>query len=421
MKKIFRTVPALAIAATIALSAASALANTAANTDIVNRARLSYNGTLSAESIITVKVGLIPATPNVQIGRADAAYVAPNSPSKTNTVTITSTANGSADYLVTPSVIASTHTTVPGIAGGATVTVGATVTTGTSGTTYVTVPASGATGASPASINGIAVGDRIIFTVGVTEHSLIVSGFTDNGDSTYKINWTSGAIAVAPSAGTQVGERLDVSLTATPGTIIPADQGLTITTTIQAVVSTGAAPFGGAPAPADRTVDNSVNPNKWTSTSPSILFQKYSRNVYSAAGNLGASGNKDFSINGSSSTYYTTDVKGKPGDTIEYVINAKNSGAAAITATSISDLLPTNYVNDPLLVYGGGAGHIWYINTLGTGAAVLAGAPGANLASWVSTSDPNLIINVGVGATGALAGSIPPGLEVTVAYQVTIK
>jgi len=423
MNNVLKTVPALAIAAALVLSASAALANTAANTEIVNRARLTYNGGLTAESSVSVTVGLIPSTPNLQITRADSAYTGVNTPSVTNTVTVTSTANGPADYTLVPAVIGSTNTTPlpavqPSVSGGATINIGASVTTGASGTTFVTVPASGASGTNPGNINGISVNDTIVFTVGVNTISKVVSSFTNNGDGTYNINWTSGAIATAPPAGTQVGERLDVSLTATPGTI--SVQGTPITTSIQAVVSTGAAPFGGAPAPANASVDNAGNPNIWTSTSPNIAFQKYSRNVNNATGNANGSGAASISINGSSNTYFTGGVTGKPGDTIEYVIRTTNNGAIDITNASISDLLPTKYVTDPVAAYGG-VNHIFYIDTNNVTSQIIAGAPGATPASYVAANDPNLVVNVGVGATGVAGGTIPASRGVTISYQVTIK
>jgi len=419
MRKIFKILPAVAIAATIALSAASALANTAANTEIINRARLTYNGDKTAESSVVVTVGLVPSTPNIDITRADSAYTGIDTPAVTNTVTITATANGPANYTVTPTVTAATNTAggaavQPSVSGGTTVAIGASVSTGASGTTFITVPASGATGPAPAAINGIAVNDTIVFTVGGTTHAIVVASMTDNGNGTYNINWTSGAIAAAPPAGTQVGERFQVPLTATPGTIVT--QGTDITTTVQAVVSTPAAPL--APAPANATAATTP-PNRWTSTNPNISFQKYSRNVFDAAGNTAGAGATSITINGSTPVYYTGGVTGKPGDTIEYVIKAINNGSLDISTCAISDQVPIAFVSDPLPAYGGA--QVFYIDTNNAPTQVPAGVPGANLASYVAASNPNLVVNVGVGATGLLPGTIPASRGITVAYQVTIK
>ena len=46
---------------------------------------------------------------------------------------------------------------------------------------------------------------------------------------------------------------------------------------------------------------------------------------------------------------------------------------------------------------------------------------GANQASFVAGSNPNLIVNVGTGASNIATGTIPVGKSVTIAYQVTIK
>jgi hypothetical protein len=421
MKKFLQAFPALLVAAAVLLTGTAALANTAANTAIINTAKLTYNGGLTAESSVTVTVALVPSTPNVDITRADSAYTGVNTPAVTNTVTVTSTANGPADYTVTPSLVASTNTkpgpaAQPAVTGGATVTIGASVTTGTSGATYITVPASGASGANPAAINGIAVGDTIVFTAGGTTYAQVVAGFTDNGNGTYRINWTTGAIANIPPSGTQVGERLQVNLSATPGTI--DIQGNPITTTVQAVVSTPAAPSGGSPAPANATA-TTTPPNNWTSTNPNISFQKYSRNVTNSTGNSAGVGSTNMTINGGNHAYFTGGVTGKPGDTIEYVIKVINNGALDISNCAISDQLPTAYVSDPITPYGGA--HIFYIDTNSVTSQVAAGAPGVSLASYVAANSPNLIVNVGVGALANAGGTIPASKSVTIAYQATIK
>ncbi len=423
MRILLKSLSALCAVAILCLSAQTASANTAANTEIRNRARLTYSGG-SAESTSIVTVALIPATPNVQIDRNDAIYTGVNTPTMINTVTITATANGPANYLVAASNIASTNTAAlpavqPGVTGSVIAPgtlIGATVTTGLSGTTWVNVPASGATGGAPASINGIAIGDTIIFNDGGGSKSRIVTGFTDNGDYTYRINYAV-ATAVTP-AGTQVGEKIWVNLTASPGTITA--YGADLTTTVQAVVSTGAAPFGGAPAPADITVDNSTLPNKWTSTALSITFEKYSRNVLNASGNPAGAGQLTYSINGNSHEYFRSGVTGKTGDTIEYVIQAANAaGGTDITGSVISDVLPVAYVSNPVgavVDYGGFP--IYYKDTASAvnNQTLVAG-------SLANFATPDLKINVGVGAVSGAAGggTIAKGTGVTIGYQVTIK
>jgi len=383
--------------------AGSAMANVAANTAIVNTARLSFDGG-SANASVTVTVALVPAQPNVTITNATGAYTAPDTPSLTNSVQITSTANGPAGYTVAPTVSASTNSDVPSVSGGTSVTIGATVTTGTSSTTYVTVPASGASGAN-AEVNGIAVNDMIVFTVNGNAYTKQVSSTTDNGDGTYSLNWI-GAIpgGDVPAAGVQVGEQSTVNLSVLPGTAQTA--GTDITVTVQAVVSTAGV--------GDKTVSNGTA-NNWTTPSPNATMTKYVRNLTDAAANPAPGANPTFTINTVSRVYFTSGVTGKPGDVLEYVIVAGNVGATDMTGCAISDTVPVDFVTFKTGVYGGN--DVFYIDPNNATSTFTAGGVGANQASFVS---PDLVVNVGNGASNLLTGTIPAGKNVTVAYQVTI-
>lgn len=391
----------------LAASAGSALANTAANTEIINSARLTFDGG-SASATVTVTVALVPAQPNVTITNANGAYTAPDTPALTDSVVVTSTANGPADYTVTPSVAGSTNTTASSVIGGATVSIGATVTTGASSSTYVTVPASGASG-NDAAVNGIAVGDTIVFSVNGNTYTKQVTSTTDNGNGTFRLNWT-GAIPGGdiPGAGVQVGEQKTVNLSVKPGTVsIP---GTDITVTVQAVVATAGV--------ADIPVTNST-PNLWTTPSPNVTMTKFVRNITSSSSNPAAGSGTTFVINTVTREYFTSSVTGKPGDTLEYVIVATNTGAVDLTGCAISDLVPVAYVNFATGVYGGK--EVFYIDPANATFTFTAGAVGANQASFVAANDPNLITNVGTGATNTLTGAIAAGKSVTIAYQVTIK
>lgn len=384
-------------------TAGSAMANVAANTAIVNTARLSFDGG-SANASVTVTVALVPAQPNVTITNATGAYTAPDTPSLTNSVQITSTANGPAGYTVAPTVSASTNSDVPSVSGGTSVTIGATVTTGTSSTTYVTVPASGASGAN-AEVNGIAVNDMIVFTVNGNAYTKQVTSTTDNGDGTYSLNWI-GAIpgGDVPAAGVQVGEQSTVNLSVLPGTAQTA--GTDITVTVQAVVSTAGV--------GDKTVSNGTA-NNWTTPSPNATMTKYVRNLTDAAANPAPGANPTFTINTVSRVYFTSGVTGKPGDVLEYVIVAGNVGATDMTGCAISDTVPVDFVTFKTGVYGGN--DVFYIDPNNATSTFTAGGVGANQASFVS---PDLVVNVGNGASNLLTGTIPAGKNVTVAYQVTI-
>jgi hypothetical protein len=405
--KFYLTVLCLSLA--IAGFAGNALANTAANTAIVNSAKLTFTGG-SANATVTVTVALVPSQPNVTISYANGAYTAPDTPAVTDSVVISSTANGPSSYTVTPSVLASTNDSASSVSGGATAAIGATVTTGTNGTTFITVPASGASG-NNATVNGIAVNATIVFTVNGNTYTKQVTSTTDNGDGTFKLNW-SGAIpgADVPGAGIQVGEQKTVNLSVKPGTV--QTPGTNITMRVQAVVSTTGA--------ADVTVSNTAaNPNTWTTPSPNISMTKYVRNL-AAAGNTGGSGGTSVTVNGSTNTYYTSGVTGKPGDILEYVVVSTNNGAIDLAGCAVSDLVPTAYVVFQTGNYGGK--DVFYSDTIGpTSTTFFAGAVGVNQASYVSANNPNLIVNVGSGANATTPGTIPAGKSVTVAYQVKIN
>lgn len=395
------------LALVLLASAGSAWANTAANTEIINSARLTFDGG-SASATVTVTVALVPAQPNVYITNANGAYTAPDTPTLTDSVVVTSTANGPADYTVTPSVAGSTNTAASSVIGGATVSIGATVTTGASNSTYVTVPASGASG-NDAAVNGIAVGDTIVFSVNGNTYTRQITSTTDNGNGTFRLNWT-GAVpgADVPGSGVQVGEQKTVNLSVKPGTVsIP---GTDITVTVQAVVGTAAV--------ADIMVTNST-PNLWTTPSPNVNMTKYVRNISNPSSNPGVGSGTTFVINTVTREYFTSGVTGKPGDALEYVIVATNTGAVDLTGCAISDLVPVAYVNFATGVYGGK--EVFYIDPNNATFTFTAGAVGANQASFVAGNDPNLIANVGSGATNALTGAIAAGKSVTIAYQVTIK
>jgi hypothetical protein len=400
-----KTALTLLFAFVMAFSASTALANTAANTAIVNNARLTYTGG-SATATVTVTVSLVPSTPNVTITNASGAYTAPDTPALTDSVIVTSTANGPADYTVAPTVSASTNAASPSVTGGTTVSIGATVTAGTSGTTYITVPASGASG-NNAAVNGIGVGSTIVFTVNTHTYTVQVISTTDNGNGTFRITWAGGSAIPAtdvPGAGVQVGEQKTVNLSVLPGTIQTA--GTNITVTVQAVVSTSGS--------ADATATNGT-PNAWTSALPNVAMTKYVRNV--TTGVAGSAGATSFTVNAVTSTYYTAGVIGKPGDVLEYVVQAVNAaGAADLTGCAISDGLPTDYVDFIKGDYGGY--DVFYIDPESATFKFTAAAVGANQASYVA---PDLAVNVGAGANASTPGTIAGGKSVIAAYRVRIK
>lgn len=395
----------------LVLPSGRALANVAANTQIVNSAKLTYAGG-SAAATVVVSVALVPSTPNVSITYGNAAYTAPNTPVISDTVTITATANGPASYSVAPAVGATANVAGanPASVNAPTpvVSIGASVTTGTSGTTFVTVPAGIASGSGSA-VNGIGPASTIIFTVNGNSYTRSGLTTTDNGNGTFSIAWATPIPAAdVPLAGVLIAEQKTVAVNVAPGTVLAA--GSNITVAVSATVSTPGAPNATA---------TTASPNTWTTPSPNVSLTKYVRNTSTPV--VGSAGATSFTINTVTSTFYTGGVTGKPGDTLEYVIVASNTGATDLNSSALSDLVPTAYVNFVTSPGPYGGKEVFYIDPASATTVFTAAAVGANQASWVAGNNPNLVVNVGTGASNSAPGTIPAGKSVTIAYQVTIK
>jgi hypothetical protein len=427
MKNSFKLLGSLLLSAALVLTAAHAFATTAgtaANTQIINTATLSSNGIVIASSSVIVTVALVPAQPNVSIGRGSQTYQGPNSPAIIDSVTITSNANGPASYTLAPTVSGFSNTNGASVSVGSTVVLGATISTGTSSTTSITVPTFpfiiDPTNNSATQINGIAVNDTIIFTVGGTTYTRQVSAINNPGTQggTASISFDGAALPIAPGAGTPVYEQQSVNLNVLPGTVVAS--GTPIKVDVQAVISTGGV--------ANVTVDTSTpggtlaTPNVWNTPSPTISITKYVRNL-TPAGNPVAGGTPtNFSINGSSANYYRSGVTANKNDVLEYVIVASNTATTAagdLNNCALSDLIPIAFASFTPNLYGAVGKDIWYINELGVGATLTAGTTGQ--ASYNALANPNLVVNVGTGADATHTGTLPHLGTVSIAYQVTVK
>jgi hypothetical protein len=418
MKSTWKYLCAAALGLALLLPSTGALAGTAANTRINNTATLNFDGgTIS--STVSVTVSLVPATPNVVVLGGNNTYTAPDSPTVTDSVIVTATSNGPADYDITVSLAAqsnngdmgriSTSSSDPDagtiIAG---VSLGASVTTGASTTGALAIPAGQITGSGATlAVNGLQSGDVLKFTFGGTTYTRNIDGApTDNGDDTYTLTLNA-ALPSAPPAGMPVHEQRTVLFYAFPGTV--AATGTNITTTIEAVVSTaGAAEASATSSPI----------NTWTTPPANVSMTKYVRNHTNAIAGGGAT---DFTIDGATRTFYTDGVTGNPGETLEYVVFVVNSGAGGLSGSAIGDLIPTEYVDFVHNVYGANE-DVWLIDATtvagGVGIAAPAVAAAGTPATYVA---PNLTVNVGAGADYNTAGTIPAGGTALIAYQVTIK
>ena len=87
-----------------------------------------------------------------------------------------------------------------------------------------------------------------------------------------------------------------------------------------------------------------------TYTSGSATLTKFVRNVDNPNGTTGA---RSFTVNLSANDYYTDGVTGAPGDTLEYLLLAENTGAGDVTDCTIDDVLPTAFVTLVADAFGG--------------------------------------------------------------------
>ena len=139
-------------------------------------------------------------------------------------------------------------------------------------------------------------------------------------------------------------------------------------------------------------------------------FAKYVRNVTTSAIGTGNA----YSYN--SINYYTSGVTAKPGEILEYILVSTNT-SGTLSASVVTDSLPTGYVSLKTGVYSGGTKDITYVDDAGT-ASYLTAAASDDAATYAT---PTLTVNVGTGATSSAGGTIPIGKSVLVLYQVNVN
>jgi hypothetical protein len=379
-----------------------AWALTASNTQIINNASLSYNdgtGTKTVNAVpVIVTVTLIPGTPTVTKGPDQTTpYTGPNTP-LTNTFTITaSNTNGPDNYSLTPAIIATTNATGSSIVlasitplGGpqtSPVLLGATVTLAATTANVLVVPADGNAGDNQ--VNGIAALDWVV----VNGEARQVASIVDNAANTSTITLVS-ALSANPGAGVLVGEQKTVTVTVNSGTITTAGQNIVITKQLTIASTT------------DPTKTATAGPITDTYTSGLATLTKFVRNV-TAVPTMTGTGTK-YTYN--TIDYWPSGITAKPGEVLEYILVANNSGTGSVSAAAITDTLPTTYVTLKTGAYSGGR-DITYLNETGT-ASYLTSVSDGDAATYAS---PILTVNVGTG------GIIATGTTVRVLYQVTVN
>ncbi len=408
-----------AILTAVLLSGQNALANTAANTKIINKADLSYNdgsGTKHASAEVTVIVSLKSAPPTVT---QMTSYSGPYGTSLDDQFLLINNSNG-------PETFSFTTATSNPVNGGvvvsaiANITLGATVTIAGSGTngsnagwTDLWVPSDGVIDAS---VNGIVVGDTIV----INGAARIVQAITDNASGHSVITVTTVAI---PGAGVVIGEQATVHAAVNPAgsAVLTAncsgDVKLTATSTNDATAT--------ATSPG-------VDGNTFYPVSATLL--KYVRNVTTASG---AGANKITMNYGAGNVEYfrepfTTEVKAKPGEVLEYLLFASNGAAAPVTQVVLTDLIPADYVTLKSNAYGtkafryfadatltvAGTNNIDYSDTVGDDAVdynasfdTTVGAKKGKITAWIGGAAP--VYNT----SGTIAGN----KSIILLYQVTVQ
>ena len=393
----------------------NAWAATAANTQITNRATLTYAGG-QAFAQVTVTVALVNSQASITItGAGPVGWTGPNSPTQVDNVVVTATANGPASYTITPSITGQTNNGNSGsftINGGATqtVTLGASVITSSTAHSsdlnnlVIPTPAGYVAGTA----NGISSGTALIWTVGITTYTATVNTVTDNGDGTVTLNLTA-AIGAAPPVGTPIFEYRNLPVIVSPGS--PVAAGTPITVTVSATVANGGAnPINTVPAP---------GVNTWNTSSGLGSLKKYVRNLTTAAGNTAGTNAKSFSVDGRPAVnYFDGGVTGVKDDILEYVLEATDTSATeAVTSAVITDVVPTNYVAYQTNIYTTGTAaskDVWYRADTGATETLVKTLGGAN-------NDTLTVAVGGVAPVAPTGGTIPASGFCLVAYQVKIK
>jgi len=404
MKQLFRiNINLLCLLGLFAMTPLSAWALTASNTQIVNSASMSYNdgtGVKTANALpVTVTVTLVPGQPTVTKGPDQSTpYTGANTP-LTNTFTIiASNTNGPDTYTLTPAITATLNATGSSVAlasPASPVLLGATVTLSGSTATVLNVPADGNAGDSQ--VNGIAVGDWIVVN-GDTANPRQVTAISDLAAGTSTITVAPALTAGAPAAGQLVAEQKTVTVTVLSGTITTAGQSISITKHLTITSTT------------DVTKTAVTTDITDTYTSGLATLNKYVRNVTTPAAGTGTV------VTYNTLDYYPSGITAKPGEVLEYLLVASNSGSGSVSAAAITDTLPTTYVTLKTGAYTG-AKDFTYFNESNV-ASYLTAAAADDAATY---SAPTLTINVGTGATSALGGTIATGATVRALYRVTVN
>jgi uncharacterized repeat protein (TIGR01451 family) len=269
-----------------------------------------------------------------------------------------------------------------------------------SGSGTITVP-HGTTSGLTAGVSTVQIENSTYTVAAITPGAAAYTNSSGNlvaeVPATLTLTLISGTAITAGSvtAGTQAGEYKTTALTMsfTTGTLTTA--GTDGTYASHFTITTGA-----LPAALSFTTKDVITTVSYISSVATIA--KYVRNVSAPIGS-----GVFYTYN--ASNYYLTGVTAKPGDILEYILVATNSGSGAVSSCVITDVLPANYVSLRTGVYPG-TKDITYVNEAGT--------PSYLAATYAA---PTLTVYVGTGATSSAGGTISSGKSVLILYQSTVN
>ena len=380
---------------TLCVHIGRALADVAANAQIINQAQLTFDdgsGPQTINASVTVTVAHVPGIPTLDSPvDLTIAYAGVDTPLPF-TYTITASGNGPDTYTINSVVTGQANTAGAAATGPGTVDLGATITASGSTTSVIQVPADGDD--TDSAVNGIAVGDTVV----VNSEPRPVVAISDPAAGTAAITLGGAALSAAPGAGVSILEQQTFTLTVTSGTIVASGTDVVVT------VETTASSAAGATAADALTA---------TYTSGSATLTKYVRNVDNANGTTGM---RSFTVSTVSYDYYTGGVTGAPGETLEYLLLVENSSGGAVTGCTIDDVLPTGFVT--LVADAYGTEEVTYVDVGGGSETPLSQEADLDAATLAGA---NLTVHVGTGASNSGGGTVAAGNSVFIVYQVTVN
>ena len=277
----------------------------------------------------------------------------------------------------------------------------------------------GSTG-SGSPVNALALNDIVYVTDGTTYYGpLTVTATMNNAvgtgataaTSTLTLTNKTGATlpSFTPAAGWQIVEAKQISFTVTQGVVTAPGTAASWTTTVTGTMGT----FSGTGA----VVTNAK--------AGAITVTKFVRNATTPV--VGGGTTLTIDAGAGSQTYYTSNVNGKPTDTLEYLLVITNAGLGGATALIATDNVPAYTTLVTGSVYGTvGGGTVFAHAKLGASGTDMATA-GTGLAtvgfggSTGTAAGSTMTFDLGTGSAWNTGGSLATAAVEYVIYRTTIN